>query len=49
VSLDAEFAKLLPELNSYFPHVETMTGQQLRTMIRERAVTAARGGDHRRV
>jgi acetyl esterase len=38
VSLDAEFAKLLPALNSYFPRVETMTGQQLRTVIRERAV-----------
>ena len=38
MSLDAEFAKLLPALNSYFPRVETMTGQQLRTVIRERAV-----------
>jgi acetyl esterase len=38
VSLDAEFAKLLPALNSYFPRVETMTGQQLRAVIRERAV-----------
>jgi acetyl esterase len=42
VSLDAEFAKLLPELNSYFPRVETMTGQQLRTVIRERAVPPPR-------
>jgi acetyl esterase len=38
VSLDAEIAKLLPALNSYFPRVETMTGPQLRAVIRERAV-----------
>jgi acetyl esterase len=38
VSLDAEIAKLLPTLNSYFPRVETMTGPQLRAVIRERAV-----------
>ena len=38
MSLDAEFAKVLPALNSYFPRVEAMTGQQLRTVIRERAV-----------
>ncbi len=42
MSLDAEFAKLLPALNSYFPRVETMTGQQLRTVIRERAVPPPR-------
>jgi acetyl esterase len=42
VSLDAEFATLLPALNSYFPQVETMTGGQLRAMIRERAVPAPR-------
>ena len=42
VSLDTEFATLLPALNSYFPRVETMTGQQLRTMIRERAVPPPR-------
>jgi acetyl esterase len=38
VSLDAEIAKVLPALNTYFPRVETMTGAQLRTLIRERAV-----------
>jgi acetyl esterase len=38
VSLDAEIARVLPALNSYFPRVETMTGPQLRTVIRERAV-----------
>jgi len=38
VSLDAEIANVLPALNSYFPRVETMTGPQLRAMIRERAV-----------
>jgi acetyl esterase len=42
VSLDAEFANVLPALNSYFPRVETMTGQQLRTVIRERAVPPPR-------
>jgi acetyl esterase len=42
VSLDPQIAKLLPALNSYFPRVETMTGQQLRTMIRERAVPPPR-------
>jgi acetyl esterase len=38
VNLDAEIAKLLPALNRYFPRVETMTGPQLRAVIRERAV-----------
>jgi acetyl esterase len=38
VSLDAEIARVLPALNTYFPRVETMTGPQLRTLIRERAV-----------
>jgi acetyl esterase len=38
VSLDAQIAKVLPALNSYFPRVETMTGPQLRAVIRERAV-----------
>jgi acetyl esterase len=38
VSLDPEIAKVLPALNIYFPRVETMTGLQLRTVIRERAV-----------
>jgi acetyl esterase len=42
VSLDAEIAKLLPALNSYFPRVETMTGSQLRAVIRERAVPPPR-------
>jgi acetyl esterase len=42
VSLDAELAKVLPALNAYFPRVETMTGQQLRTVIRERAVPPPR-------
>ncbi|HYY00632.1 MAG TPA: alpha/beta hydrolase fold domain-containing protein, partial [Mycobacterium sp.] len=42
MSLDAEFVRLLPALNSYFPRVETMTGQQLRTVIRERAVPPPR-------
>ena len=38
MSLDAQIAKVLPALNSYFPRVETMTGPQLRAVIRERAV-----------
>ncbi|HWF70769.1 MAG TPA: alpha/beta hydrolase [Mycobacterium sp.] len=42
MSLDAEIAKLLPALNSYFPPVETMTGPQLRAVIRERAVPPPR-------
>jgi acetyl esterase len=42
VSLDAEIAKVLPALNSYFPRVETMTGPQLRALIRERAVPPPR-------
>jgi acetyl esterase len=42
VSLDAEIARVLPALNSYFPRVETMTGPQLRAMIRERAVPPPR-------
>jgi acetyl esterase len=42
VSLDTEFAKLLPALNSYFPRVETMTGPQLRAVMRERAVPPPR-------
>ena len=42
MSLDAQIAKLLPALNSYFPRVETMTGPQLRAVIRERAVPAPR-------
>ena len=42
MSLDAEFARLLPALNSYFPRVETMTGAQLRALIRERAVPPPR-------
>jgi acetyl esterase/lipase len=42
VSLDAEIARVLPALNSYFPRVETMTGPQLRTVIRERAVPPPR-------
>jgi acetyl esterase len=42
VSLDAEIASVLPALNRYFPRVETMTGPQLRTVIRERAVPPPR-------
>jgi acetyl esterase/lipase len=42
VSLDAQIAKVLPALNSYFPRVETMTGPQLRAVIRERAVPPPR-------
>jgi acetyl esterase len=38
VSLDPQIAELLPALNRYFPRVETMTGPQLRAVIRERAV-----------
>ena len=38
MSLDAQIAKVLPALNAYFPRVETMTGPQLRAVIRERAV-----------
>jgi acetyl esterase len=42
VSLDAQIAELLPALNRYFPRVETMTGPQLRAVIRERAVPPPR-------
>ncbi|MGC2680118.1 MAG: alpha/beta hydrolase, partial [Mycobacterium sp.] len=42
MNLDAEIAKLLPALNRYFPRVETMTGPQLRAVIRERAVPPPR-------
>jgi acetyl esterase len=42
VSLDPEIAGLLPALNRYFPRVETMTGPQLRAVIRERAVPPPR-------
>lgn len=42
MSLDAQIAKVLPALNSYFPRVETMTGPQLRAVIRERAVPPPR-------
>jgi len=42
VSLDPQIAELLPALNRYFPRVETMTGPQLRTVIRERAVPPPR-------
>ena len=42
MSLDPQIAELLPALNRYFPRVETMTGPQLRTVIRERAVPPPR-------
>ncbi|MFZ0904855.1 MAG: alpha/beta hydrolase [Mycobacterium sp.] len=42
MNLDAEIAGLLPALNRYFPRVETMTGPQLRAVIRERAVPPPR-------
>ncbi|MDT5251834.1 MAG: acetyl esterase [Mycobacterium sp.] len=42
MSLDAQIAELLPALNRYFPRVETMTGPQLRAVIRERAVPPPR-------
>jgi acetyl esterase len=42
VSLDPEIAGLLPALSRYFPRVETMTGPQLRAVIRERAVPPPR-------
>lgn len=42
MNLDAEIAKVLPALNAYFPRVETMTGPQLRAVIRERAVPPLR-------
>jgi acetyl esterase len=42
VSLDPQIAELLPALNRYFPRVETMTGPQLRAVIRERAVPPPR-------